>query len=402
MAVRQTNGTGTRLIAYFAHDWGDAAIKRRVAGFQRDGMDVAGFAMHRVDGAQPDWVVADLGQTHDNKYLHRALSIPLGARRAQGRSLENADLIVARNLDMLLVAIEARRRAKIQTPIVYECLDIHRFVARDDAIGAIFRRIERSALRQCVDLWVSSPAFLSEYFAVFHADKYNARLLENRLQAPPGPRPSKTPLKSGAQKLRIGWFGNLRCARSLSLLCQIANSHSDTVEIVLRGYPAMAEIPDFHKIVRAQPGLTFSGRYQWPDELASIYAGVDVVWAGDFMDAGKNSDWLLPNRLYEGGWYACPPIAPAGSQTGKWIIGHESGFTLNEPLEETLAALITSLVAEFAPISKARDCLLSLPTDVFIEPTGMLRNLVDEAVASGSSQSNLRQPDSGASIVSSA
>ncbi len=367
------------LVAYFAHDWGDAAIGRRVAGFRRDGMSVAGFAMHRAEGGRPDWVVADLGQTHDNKYLQRALSIPRAARLAQGATLLKADIIVARNLDMLLVALAARRRARLSTPVIYECLDIHRLVAHDDAIGSVFRRVEGYALDRCAGFWVSSPAFLDEHFAIHHPDARGGRLLENRLQAPPGPRPERT-TENATEKLRIGWFGNLRCARSLSLLCDVARACGGAVEIILRGYPAETEIPDFHRIVEAQPGLTFGGRYRWPDDLASIYGGVDVVWAGDFMDAGKNSDWLLPNRLYEGGWYACPPIAPSASQTGKWVAAHDCGFTLPEPLGETLPSLIGSLVADRTPLLKARDRLLSLPAETFIEPAGTLKELVSEAI----------------------
>ena len=398
----EIDSTGKGLIAYFAHDWGDAAIKRRVAGFGRDGLDVAGFAMHRANDQRPDWVAADLGQTFDNKYLQRALSIPRGARRAQGPTLTQADLIVARNLDMLLTALSARRLAQLQIPVVYECLDIHRLVARDDAIGAMFRHIERRALRQCSGLWVSSPAFLSEYFTGIHPDAPDAHLLENRLQAAPGPRPAIAPAQKRAGKLRIGWFGNLRCARSLALLCQIAQSHGDAVEIILRGYPAEAEIPDFLQIVQNQPGLSFGGRYQWPGELASIYEDVDVVWAGDFMDAGKNSEWLLPNRLYEGGWYACPPIAPATSQTGKWISAQGCGFVLDEPLEKSLPGLIAKLAADPAQISQMRDRLLSLPEDIFVEPEGTLRTLVHAAIASGTKPRPVQGSDRNANIVPSA
>lgn len=371
------------LVGYFAHDWGDAAVKRRVAGFRRDGIGVAGFAMHRTDGNRPDWVTADLGRTFDNQYLQRALSIPRGARRAQGRALKDADLVVARNLDMLLVALEACRRAGLRKPVVYECLDIHRFLARDDAVGRVFRRIERRALRRTVGYWVSSPAYLEKYFSVFHPNVPGAELLENRLQAPPGPRPPRASLEALSRKLRIGWFGNLRCARSLTLLRDLVQSQGDKVEVFLRGYPAEAEIPEFHRIVQSQPGLAFGGRYQWPDELASIYEGVDMVWAGDFMDAGKNSAWLLPNRLYEGGWFACPAIAPAASQTGKWIAGNGCGFVLDEPLETSLPALIASLASDSAPIRTSRDRLLSLPVDTFIEPSGTLRDLVCRAIASG-------------------
>lgn len=390
------------LIAYFAHDWGDAAVKRRVAGFRRDGMAVAGFAMHRAEGARPDWVVADLGQTYDNKYVHRALSIPRGARLAQGRVLERAALIVARNLDMLLVALAARRRAGLRTPVIYECLDIHRLVARRDAIGAVFRRIEAQALRASAGFWVSSPAFLHEHFAVHHPGARGGHLVENRLQAPPGPRPKGKPGDGGSGRLRIGWFGNLRCARSLSLLCDVARTYGEDVEIVLRGYPAITEIPDFHRIVANQAGLSFGGRYHWPDDLASIYGGVDVVWAGDFMDAGRNSDWLLPNRLYEGGWYACPPVAPSASQTGRWVATHGCGFTLAEPLEQTLPALVGALIRDRAPLGTARENLLSLRDDTFIEPVGTLRDLVREAIAANADERGRNRPARAASTAPSA
>jgi succinoglycan biosynthesis protein ExoL len=390
------------LIAYFAHDWGDAAISRRVAGFRRDGIAVAGFAMHRAEGCRPDWVVTDLGQTYDNKYLQRAFSIPRAARVAQGPTLEKSDLIVARNLDMLLVALAARRRARLRMPVIYECLDIHRLVARDDLIGSIFRQIERQALKRCAGFWVSSPAFLDKHFSRYYRHAPCGRLLENRLQAPPAPRPQQKPKANSSPKVRIGWFGNLRCARSLSLLCDVARRHADDVEVVLRGYPAEAEIPDFHRIVEKHPGLSFGGRYRWPEELASIYGSVDLVWAGDFMDAGKNSAWLLPNRLYEGGWYACPPIAPSASQTGKWVAAQNCGFPLDEPLEETLPALIGSLVADRKPIEQARDRLLALPVDTFIEPSGTLRDLVTQAIASGSGCRERRTSDCDANIEPSA
>lgn len=336
--------------------------------------------MHRDDSGRPDWAVADLGQSHDNRYLHRAISIPRAARVSQGPHLVNADLIVARNLDMLLVALAARRRAELNTPIIYECLDIHRLVGGDDAVGAVVRQIERCALRRCVGYWFSSPAFKERHFSIYHPKARGGRLLENRLQVAPAPRPQANSLECKARKLRIGWFGNLRCARSLSLLRQVARRFGNAVEIVLRGYPAENEIPDFYSAIASEPSIVFGGRYRWPDELASIYGSVDMVWAGDFMDPGKNSSWLLPNRLYEGGWFACPPIAPSASQTGKWIAEHDSGFTLNEPLDETLLALIGSLVANREPLLKARERLLALPEETFIEPKDTLKNLVSEAL----------------------
>ncbi|MEM8582574.1 MAG: hypothetical protein AAGF50_15365, partial [Pseudomonadota bacterium] len=70
-------------VAYFAHDWGDAAIGRRVAGFARDRIDVAGFASYRADTTRPGWVSVDLGQTYDNGYFQRLQAILRGAKKAQ-------------------------------------------------------------------------------------------------------------------------------------------------------------------------------------------------------------------------------------------------------------------------------------------------------------------------------
>ncbi|MEL7258077.1 MAG: glycosyl transferase family 1 [Pseudomonadota bacterium] len=384
-------------VAYFTHDWGDAAIKRRVAGFARDGMEVSGFASYRADPERPDWVVSDLGQTYDNGYLHRARAVLLGAKAAQIPALAEANVIVARNLDMLLTALLARRRARLQTPVIYECLDIHRLVARQGSVGHLFRAVERHALRQCAGHWVSSPAFLTEHFERYYPDAKGGQLLENRLQARIDSRPNGT--KAVGEKLRIGWFGNLRCARSLRLLCNLSKEFDHRVEVILRGYPADAEIPDFHQIINAHPNMTFCGRYQWPEELKAIYDQVDVVWAGDFMDAGLNSQWLLPNRLYEGGWYGCPPIAPAAAQTGQWIAEHESGFVLDEPLETTLPAFIKELLAHPNMIATARERLLALPEDVFVEPQGTLRKLVKDAITSDTPRQSEHPSPSKASIA---
>ncbi|MEM7076741.1 MAG: hypothetical protein AAGA28_17580 [Pseudomonadota bacterium] len=368
-------------VAYFAHDWGDSAIKRRVAGFERDGLEVYGFASYRMDPEPPDWIVVNLGRTFDNGYAHRAGSIIRGARKAQNPSLSDADVIVARNLDMLLTAALARRRAGLGTPLVYECLDIHRLVARRDPIGGAFRLLERNALHQCSAVWVSSPAFQSEHFEKHYPDVKGVQLLENRLQTALGQRCTR--FRNNERKLRIGWFGNLRCARSLELMCSVAERFRTQVEISLRGYPATAKLPDFQRIVDAHANIEFGGRYAWPDELEAIYDSVDLVWAGDFMDASLNSDWLLPNRLYEGGWFGCPPAAPKSSQTGKWIAGHGAGFVLEEPMEQTLPALVDTLLNDPAPLVAARTRLLDLPRDVFVEPVGTLRIAVVSALDRG-------------------
>jgi len=196
--------------------------------------------------------------------------------------------------------------------------------------------------------------------------------------------------------LRIGWVGVLRCARSLALMEALVRQFGEAIRIDLHGMPALTEIPDFHVRVSKAPGMAFHGRYKAPDDLGRIYAGLDVVWAGDFMEAGFNSLWLLPNRLYEGGYYGVPAIAPQGTRTAEWIDRIGAGFTLPEELDVSLPGLIARLIETRTAIDERRSRLLSLPGSVFIQPEGELRTLIEEAVAPG------RRPPSAASLLTAA
>ncbi|HYD73392.1 MAG TPA: glycosyl transferase [Candidatus Binatia bacterium] len=369
-------------LIFFGHDARDAAVQRRIKAFVDVGAEVEAFTMRRGAPVQVGWRNVDLGETRDAAFGQRigALIAARPTLRAHRETLRAADIFYARNLDMLALAHWARGMSGSRARLVYECLDVHRFLARGDALGAGFRTAEAALIGGVALVVVSSPAFVSEYFDKRHPGRVRSLLVENRL--PPGfdygPRPSAMTPSDG--KLRIGWFGNLRCERSLSLLLDLAARFPDAVEISMRGAPAHAAIADFNARVSGLSNVRFGGRYAWPQDLAAIYRDTDVVWAGDFHDAGANSKWLLPNRLYEGGYYGAPPLAPADSETGRWIDTHGFGFTLTEPLEETLPGFVRSLGAD--KVARARERLLAAPMSVFVQPKDELQAVIDAALAS--------------------
>lgn len=372
-------------IAFFGHDAADAAVRRRVQGFRDDGLDVVGFTMRRRDDVKVDWENVDLGRTFDGAYRQRIESIFSGARRAadQRDLLASADVIYARNLDMLATAFLAKRYAKLKTPVIYEALDVHRLLTRKDAVGFALRRIEGALLRRTKRLVVSSPGFLENYFDVRHRGLFKPYLIENRLAAGAdyGARPNPNDaLPAGAEPLRIGWVGRLRCTRSLDLLTDLARKLGPQVRIVMHGIASPEEIPDFHERIQGLDNVEFKGRYRAPEDLSQIYRNLDLVWAGDFMEAGYNSVWLLPNRLYEGGYYAVPSIAPEGTQTAKWINARSAGFTLSENLACTLPGLVRSLVADRGAIAVKRSHLLDLPDTTFVAPRGELAALIADTL----------------------
>jgi succinoglycan biosynthesis protein ExoL len=183
--------------------------------------------------------------------------------------------------------------------------------------------------------------------------------------------------------LRLGWVGVLRCQRSLDLLCALADRFPETLEIHLHGVPARTEIPVFEPEIAKHPNMIYHGRYKSPEDLSELYHGLDMVWAGDFMEAGFNSVWLLPNRIYEGGYYCVPAIAPAGTQTAEWVNQRQGGFIIEEPLGDTLPELIVSLIDDREPIQACARALAACPEDDFVQPVGMLSDLVDSALAEG-------------------
>ena len=368
-------------IAFFGHDAADAAVRRRVKSFAGDGLDVVGFMMRRRD-VDPEWQNVDLGMTRDGAFIQRIRQVFAGARKAAAhrKLLAKADVIYARNLDMLACAFLAKRYARLDTPVIYESLDVHRLLTREDLVGKLLRRLERTLLKRSRALVVSSPGFLKNHFNRHYDGDFRAFLVENRLCADSdfGPRPmAESAVEMEADgKLVLGWVGMLRCQRSFDLLCALADRFPGTLEIHLHGIPARTEIEVFEPEIDRRANMHFFGRFRSPEDLAGIYASLDVVWAGDFMEAGYNSVWLLPNRIYEGGYYATPSIAPAGTETAAWIARHECGFVIDEPLEQSLPDLISGLLADRRPIATYSARLADLPSDLFIQPAGFMREMI--------------------------
>lgn len=357
-------------IAFFGHNMNDAAVRRRAIAFQRAGHEVVGFMPRRGPMGKTEWQVIDLGETKDNAYGQRIMSIIKGTRTAAEHSdlLKSCDILYARNLDMLALAVWVCRRLKLTAPLIYECLDVHHRLVGQSMTAKALRRLESTLLKRCALVVISSPRFETEHFARYHAGAYRSFLVENRMiEGDTFPKRPSAPTPTQSTPLRIGWFGNLRCRRSLNLLLGLARRYPDEVSLYLRGYPAPGVFPDFEEELAPYPNVIFGGRYRAPMDLAEIYEAVDVVWAGDWYEAGSNSVWLLPNRIYEGGYFSTPALAPSGTQTAQWLSDHGGGLLLNEPIQATLENQIAQLIEDPEILQRHRAQLLSLPREAFVE-----------------------------------
>ncbi len=336
-------------IAYFVHDLNDPAVHRRVRMLQAGGatVELLGFCRGpvpaRVEGCSP----VLLARTHDARLLQRAAVTALAACRLRRlrNAVAGADAVVARQLEMLVIAGRARRRHAPRATLTYECLDIHRLMVGSGAIGRVMRAIEGTLLRTCDLLVVSSEGFVREYFARRYRSLPRVLLCENKVLSQETAGTRGAPRAAGAP-WRIGWFGNIRCRRSLVVLAGLTRRFPGRVEVVIRGRPAPTAIPDFQEIVATHPGVTFSGPYDRRMDLESIYADVHFAWTMDFFESGANSDWLLPNRLYEGGFFGAVALAFAPVETGRWLRSRGAGVLVEEPLDRNLADYFGGLDAD--------------------------------------------------------
>lgn len=143
--------------------------------------------------------------------------------------------------------------------------------------------------------------------------------------------------------LKIGWIGTIRCAPSLEILAQLARARPNDVEIHIHGIVHAHALPDFETILQNTPNMHYHGPYEYPAALSSIYGSIDLVWSQDLWQSGGNSDWLLPNRIYEASWCGCPSLAVAGTETGHKIEADALGWVIPTPSSEALLNLLSGL-----------------------------------------------------------
>ena len=332
-------------ILLLAHDVSDAAIAKRIEMLRIGGASVTVAGFRRSPSPITSLAgcpVIDLGRTRNGRFLQRIAMVVwvlLHLKRYKD-IFARADVILARNLEMLAIAVAGTQSRTTPCSIVYEILDIHRMLLGSGLLHQGLRWLERSLLRHAQAMLTSSPAFITEYFNRINPTHLPIRLIENK---PILPLPIHVPVRSTSQPWMIGWFGIIRCKKSLETLADIVRQNPGRVEVVIRGRPALDEIPNFHDVIAATPGLSFGGAYTSPDDLASLYNPIHFVWAIDMYEEGLNSSWLLPNRLYEGGAYGAVPFAIEGVEIANYLNNNAIGVVLPQPLKASLNTFLAEL-----------------------------------------------------------
>jgi len=278
-------------------------------------------------------------------------------------SQDGPEVFLARNLEMLALGDRLVRARGGR--LVYELLDIHGMMLGQGPASRILRRIEAGLMRRAQLVVLSSPAFETRYLSHFNQPDVPTLLVENKPFAR-GDVSSQVATDTSGQDsnngpLVIGWFGMLRCRWSLGVLDDVTRAHPGQFQVILRGRPALDVMVDFDEIVTANPDLSFLGAYDWPDDLPSIYAQVDVAWLIDRYQAGQNSDWLLPNRLYEGCLNKAVPVVLEDTEVARRVTAWDCGVTVATPGVDAVFEALSAL--DPVTLAARRAAVEALPQD---------------------------------------
>lgn len=319
-------------VLYFAFDASHTSVRRRFRQLQDAGCAVVGLTFRRKrynQAYQPEWDNIHLGNLQDGHYARRLLVMMnsfLIMVRARSQ-LRDAEMIIARNLDLLLLALAGRFIGLYRCQIVYDVFDVRSVLLGQSLRARLIRAVERWALAQCRLLVVTSPGFLEEYFKPYLKYEGRSLMLENKvdldmLPADPAVRakwasPARTRTGPEAGRIVLGWVGALRCARSTELLAQIAVAVPE-VTVRISGVPTYCPLPEFLARFDGIANVEYVGEYWFPTGLYDVYHDMDLNWGFDLSKFSESGKWLLPNRLYEGGYFGVPQLSETGSETAKY------------------------------------------------------------------------------------
>ncbi|MBW4329898.1 hypothetical protein KY084_03290 [Stakelama sp. CBK3Z-3] len=391
MMADQEQGWIPRKVAYFGFDAADASVRRRMRQIG-ELTDLVGLTFRRTrynSAYIPEWENVDLGLLRDGHYAER-MRVMLGSfgkiMAARDR-LRGTELVIARNLDLLALALLARARGLFDAPIVYDVFDVRGILLKNSPQARAFRMAERALIRRCALLVVTSPGFVRHYFGPMLGYAGPSLLVENKVDLdllPDDPAvcaawrsPDRARLAPDRDSFVLGWVGALRCARSAEMLAEIARA-LPWLTVQISGKATYCSTEAFTRTFESIPNIAYTGEYWFPTGLYDVYRTIDLNWDFDLSKHGASGGWLLPNRLYEGGYFGVPHLAETGSETGDYVERLGIGWTV--PADAS--AIIRFLGGVRDHYASVKQRALSVMDDHF-QYAGDVRRIFDSVAQSG-------------------
>lgn len=343
-------------LAFLAGDALDMATVKRMKSLCAGVGDVGlyAFTRTRYQSEQAEyWPTVSLGEIANRRYGQRVIKLLAALIKLvrHREELRRFDVLYARALDMALLAVLTKGFVNKAAVVAYEVLDIPPVLTKKGWRGVVARSIERWVIRRTSLIVVSSPAYVREFYAAVQGYQGPWRLLENKLSedqiADSLPTSAAQEARSAARDgWVLGWFGTLRSEQSLRSLVEVTNRLPGIVWVRLHGVGDTIGEETLRQTIERSPYVDYLGPYNALHDLPALYREVDFVWCGDLDRRVANDSWLLPNRVYEAGYFGVPVLAVAGTETARYVERNGLGWVLDDDRIDTIASFFRDLTAE--------------------------------------------------------
>ena len=356
------------------------------AGFQ---VEAIAFARKLHKGRVPACSVEIIGTIEHGRYLKRMIKM-MATVSSVRRAIKSNDVVYASGPDMALLCLISGMN--LGRPIIIEVGDVCELQTAGGVWGRLVRKVDRYLADSCQLLITTAHGFL-DYYRQWVGTTTRALIIENKLE------PSETAEQHHMQRtatfnsvqngrpLRIGYFGLLRCEQSWRILLSLAKKCQKNVEIVVAGYPI--EPVDLPQQAEKYSNVIYKGEYRSPDDLPSLYHGIDLTW---MLYPSKNDwefRWVRANRFYESCFYQTPMVAQSGSADAAEIQRYGIGLIIENNGTDKIVDALSNITPE--DMDLWRKNLAKVPPEVYLYTTEAedlgkaIRDVVDDRIGSDGS-----------------
>jgi succinoglycan biosynthesis protein ExoL len=308
-----------------------------------------------------------LGEITHVSYLKRFVIIVKSLNKIKD-AIKKTDVIYTFGLDMLFLGwISKQLSFRKNVKLVYEVGDIREILIGKAPINYLARFFEKILLKYVSILVITSKAFYTEYFKkIQNVKSLEYHVIENKLDTDKMATTYLQELVGNDNKeIAIGYFGVLRCMRTLEILKMLAEKGKGKFKIYLRGLPGIKTQKEYDQLVSTE-GVVNEGPYVVPDDLPAMYNSVDMVWAC-YPYQGKevgNWCWAKTIRFYESCYFKKPVFVQTGTEDCKTVEQYGIGICLGlDKIEKTVEYLLS---LSYAEISEWKKNMNDLPEYVYM------------------------------------
>jgi len=318
-------------------------------------------------GKKIDFRMNTLGEITHVSYLKRFVLIVKSINIIRN-TVRKTDVVYTFGLDMLFLGwISKQLSFRKNVQLVYEVGDIREILIGKTPINNLARFFEKFLLRYVSVLVVTSEAFYTEYFRkVQNAKSLKYHVIENKIDPDIMSDVHSQELAEKENKeFTIGYFGVLRCTRTLEILKMLAEKGKGIMKIYLRGLPGLKMQKEYDELVSTE-GVVNEGPYIVPDDLSEMYNTVDLVWACYPYQGKKTGNWCWAKtiRFYESCYFKKPVFVQSGTEDCKTVEQYGIGICLDlENIEKTVEYILSTSEDE---ISEWEKNINELPVHVYL------------------------------------